>query len=171
MWACFLLGLRGQRKTRTSLKIFQRHRCCCHHREERGSWVCCKYNSRQSGGLWGVADASSSKREACVREWGHDLTPREPETCAGAQSIPTPTSRNGRDKQASRQGRKEGKEHPRTKSSCSHCEMPLSLLRLLALDGQIPEKSQGGQSTANSLPQRLQDPEPRSNTQKSGSQL
>lgn len=113
MWACFLLGLWGQQKTRTSLKIFQHHTCCSAKKKAAGR-VCHKHNSGRRGGLWDAGDTSPYKKEAHVYERGCSSTPRKPETQGGTRRIQTLTSRGGRDKWAARQGSKKGKEHQGT---------------------------------------------------------
>lgn len=58
MWACFILGLWGQEKTRTSLKALGSTDVAASPEKKAVGWGCCKYNSRRSGGLWLWADTS-----------------------------------------------------------------------------------------------------------------
>ena len=136
VWACFLSGLWGHRKTRTSLKIFQHHRCYSHHQEESSGWVCCKYNSGQSGGLWGVAEASSYKRDAGTHERGATPLPGNQKPVQGPRESKHPEQKG--DRQAglwAGQKRREGK--PQHRLSCSHSETPVSLLRLWLSRGRL----------------------------------
>lgn len=62
--------------------------------KKAAGWVCYKHNSRRSGGL-------------CEREHSSSSSSREPEAWGGAQKMQTSAGRErGRDKRASRQGRK-----------------------------------------------------------------
>lgn len=58
VWACFIVGLGGQEKTRTSLKSFSTTDVAATTEEKAVGWVCWKYNSRRRGGLWVWADTS-----------------------------------------------------------------------------------------------------------------
>lgn len=70
LWACFLLGLWGQQKTRTSLKSFNTTDVAAITEKKAVGWLCCKHNSDRAEdcGVW--ADTSSYKREACLCEQG-----------------------------------------------------------------------------------------------------
>lgn len=171
VWACFLLGLWGQRKTRTSLKSFnttdverfedESSRLGVQHTRFRTEW--------EAAGVGADTLPRRGGVRACVLGSGGGRG--TPETCAWARRSQTPTSRSGRDKRASGQGRKERKKHLEQNPPALPWEAPLSLLRLWALDHWIPENSQGEQNTVDALPQLLQDTEPHSHTEQSRSQL
>lgn len=78
VWACFLLGLWGQEETRTSLKSFSTTDVAATTEKKAVGWVCCKYNSRWSGGLWVWADTSPYKSRARVCRPVHGSTPPPP---------------------------------------------------------------------------------------------
>lgn len=129
--ACFLLGLWGWQKTRTSLKSFTTTDVPTTTEKKAVAWACCKYNSgmeQRAVVLWGRC--LSLQKGAHVGGNGGCTTPPpgDPETSAGGPKSPEhPHATEGATSAAdSRQSRKEGKEHLRTSPlPCSDFQLPL----------------------------------------------